>query len=84
MPFFVYLLECDGKSYYCGWTKNLGARVKAHNSGKGGAYTRAHLPVRLVYYESRKDVGAALRREAEIKSLSRSGKKRLVESAEHG
>jgi putative endonuclease len=81
MPFFVYLLECGGKSYYCGWTKNLDARVKAHNSGRGGAYTRAHLPVKLVYYERKKSIGAALRREARIKSLSRSEKKRLVEKA---
>ncbi len=84
MPFFVYLLQCGDKSYYCGWTKNLAGRVRAHNSGKGGAYTRAHGPVRLVYFERKKSLGAALRREAEIKSFSRIRKKRLAESCRAG
>ena len=78
MPFFVYLLECDGKSYYCGWTKSLAGRLKAHNAGKGGAYTRAHRPVRLVYFEEKKTKSAALKREAEIKSLPRNKKGLLV------
>ena len=78
------MLECGGKSYYCGWTKDIAARVRAHNSGRGGAYTRAHLPVKIVYCERKKSIGAALRREAEIKSLPRSEKKRLVESAGRG
>ncbi len=80
MPFFVYLVECRDKSYYCGWTKDLEVRVRAHNRGRGSSYTRARRPVKLVYFERKKSLGAALRREAGIKSLARSGKKRLVES----
>ena len=80
MDFFVYLVECGNKTYYCGWTTNPEARVKAHNKGTASKYTRARLPVKLVYIEKQKNKGAALRREAKIKSLSRKQKQALVNS----
>jgi len=44
--------------------------MKAHQSGKGGRYTRAHLPVRLAYFEACEDQSAAMRREAVIKKMT--------------
>ena len=78
MPFFVYLLECRDKTYYCGFTKNLSQRVEAHNKGTGAKYTRARRPVKLIYFEKKKTLKAAMRREREIKSMSRKGKEKLV------
>jgi len=78
MPFFIYLLECADKTFYCGWTNDLKKRVEAHDAGKASRYTRARLPVKLVYSEKAKSKGAALKREAEIKRLSRDKKAALV------
>ena len=75
---YVYLLECADGSFYCGWTNDLAKRVAAHQSGKGGKYTRSHLPVRLVYYETAASKEAALRREAAIKKLTHAQKLQLI------
>jgi len=79
--FFVYLVECSDKSLYCGSTKDIEARLKAHNDGKASKYTRARRPAKLVFLESKKSRQAALKREAEIKALSRKQKLELVASS---
>ena len=61
-------------------TNHLQKRVAAHQSGKGGKYTRSHLPVRLAYYETAVSREAALRREAAIKKLSRKKKLELIDA----
>ncbi len=78
MRWIVYMLRCRDGSLYTGMTNDLERRLTVHRSGKGGAYTRSRLPVRLVYVERRASRGAALRREAEIKRLSRGAKLALV------
>ena len=75
---YVYLLRCADGSLYCGWTTDLEARVKAHNSGRGSKCTRARLPVTLVYHETYVDRHEALSREWHIKRLSRAEKERLI------
>ncbi len=75
---FVYLARCRDGTLYAGITTDLEARIAAHNTGKGAAYTRARLPVVLVYAEPAGDRSAALRREAAIKRMSRTDKLRLV------
>ena len=47
----VYILRCSDGTLYTGWTNDLEKRMKAHTAGKGGKYTRARLPVELVYTE---------------------------------
>lgn len=74
----VYMLRCRDGSLYTGATNDLERRVATHGRGRGAAYTRARLPVTLVWSEPAEDRGAALRREAAIKRLARSDKLRLV------
>ena len=76
----VYMLECADGSLYTGWTNNLEKRLEDHNLGRGAKYTRAHLPVVLVYYESFPTKEEAMKREAAIKRLSRPQKERLISS----
>jgi putative endonuclease len=78
VTWFVYILRCRDGSLYTGMTNDLPRRLSMHRSGRGGAYTRSRLPVRLVYSERRRTRGAALRREAELKRLARSAKLALV------
>ena len=75
---FVYILRCGDGSLYTGWTNDLEHRLRMHAEGKGGKYTRAHLPVELVYTESFDTPAQARSREAKIKQLSRSKKLELI------
>lgn len=75
---FVYVLECSDGTLYTGWTTDVEARVKTHNSGNGAKYTRSRLPVKLVYFEELPDKSSALKRERAIKALSRAEKMRLI------
>jgi putative endonuclease len=74
----VYVLRCGDGTLYTGATNDLAARVARHAAGCGARYTRARLPVELVWSERAGDRGAALRREAALKRLTRAAKLRLV------
>lgn len=77
--YYVCILECSDKTFYTGWTSNLGKRIQEHNDGKDGAkYTRARRPARLVYTEACSCLSEALKREARIKKLSHWGKLELI------
>ena len=71
---FVYAVRCRDDSIYTGITTDLARRIKTHNAGKGGSYTRSRKPVRLVFKEARPNRSSALKREAEIKRWSRAEK----------
>ena len=74
----VYILECVDGTLYTGWTNNLDNRLKAHNEGKGGKYTRSRLPVKVVYTEELDTPTEARSREFHIKRLSRKEKLELI------
>ena len=78
MPHFVYLLRCADSSLYCGYTVDLEKRIKTHSLGKASKYTRAHLPIELVYKEELSSKSAALKREYEIKQFSKKEKEELA------
>lgn len=75
---YVYMLRCGDGSLYTGWTNDLERRVSAHQAGKGARYTRAHLPVELVYWESYDTKEEAMSREWAVKQLTRGQKLALV------
>lgn len=77
---YTYILKCSDNTLYCGWTKELDKRVKAHNDGKGAKYTRSRRPVSLAYYEMFETKEEAMKREAAIKKLSRKDKLKLLQS----
>lgn len=77
---YVYILECRDGTYYTGITDNLPRRLAAHNDGRGAKYTRGRGPVTLLYRESCPDKSMALRREIQIKRLTRREKEELIES----
>ena len=71
-------MECKDGTYYTGWTNNLDKRLKDHNDGKGAKYTKARLPVSLIYYEEYETKEEAMRREYAIKQMTRSEKSKLI------
>lgn len=80
----LYILECQDGSFYTGITKDLTHRVQQHQNGKASRYTRAHLPVTLVYQESGMTRTQALIRESAVKTLSRKEKEKLIQEPTAG
>lgn len=78
---YVYILRCGDDSLYTGWTNNLEKRVNLHSKGKGAKYTKARLPVELVYFEEFEDKIEAMKREYEIKQLKRKEKLELIKNS---
>ena len=79
MGFYVYVLRCGDGSLYTGWTVDIVRRLSRHRAGQGGRYTRSHLPLELVYQEECASRSDAMRREGEIKRMSRGMKLTLIE-----
>ena len=76
---YTYMVQCADGTLYTGWTNCLQKRLKAHNEGKNGAkYTKTKRPVTLVYYEGFLTIEEAMRREYQIKQLTRNKKLELM------
>ncbi len=76
---YAYMLRCADGTIYSGYTTNPTRRAAVHNSGRGAKYTRSRLPVELVFTESFSTRSEALKREAELKKLTRAEKISLIE-----
>ena len=79
---YLYILRCGDGSLYTGITTDVEKRLEAHKSGKGAKYTRGRGPLELVYREQCGDHSAALKRELEIKALSREEKLKMIQNPE--
>jgi len=82
LPAFTYMLECGDGSLYVGWTNDLEKRIRTHQAGQGGKYTRSRLPVRLAYFEELPDKQAAMSREWHLKRLTHKQKLALIDKAQ--
>lgn len=70
----MYVLECADGSLYTGYTTDIKKRLHIHNAGKGAKYTRARLPVTLLYQEEFPDKPSAMSAEALFKRKTRQQK----------
>ncbi len=78
----VYILRTSKNTLYTGQTNNLERRLKQHHDGKGGAkYLRMFSDAQLVYSEQVSNLSDALKREAEIKRMSKKNKESLIKLA---
>ena len=69
---YMYVLSCSDKSYYCGITTDLDRRLKEHNTTKKGAkYTRSRRPSVLLFFEEYDSRSAASKAESAFKKLTR-------------
>jgi predicted GIY-YIG superfamily endonuclease len=76
--YFVYMVRCADGTLYTGYARDPEKRAKAHNTGRGAKYTARRLPVSLVYSEACETRSDALKREYQVKRLSRRDKDLLV------
>lgn len=76
----VYILRTSKDTLYTGITNNLDKRLNEHktHSKKSAKYMRAFESFDLVYTEKYNTKGEALKREAEIKNLTRKEKNSLI------
>ena len=80
---WTYLLRCADNTLYCGSTIDIERRITEHNSPpsnilhKGAKYTRGRQPVVLVWNEEHTSLSLALKREYQIKQMSRVQKEAL-------
>ncbi|MFN8145560.1 MAG: GIY-YIG nuclease family protein [Bacteroidia bacterium] len=80
---YVYILTNPGKSVlYIGVTNNLVRRLREHEVNRGSPKTFAgrYYCNKLIYYETFDRPYDAIRREKEIKKLSRENKFKLIKS----
>lgn len=76
--YFVYILECGDRSLYTGITTDVKRRLVEHKAGEGSYYTRARGAREFVYTEPQPTRSTALKREAQIKKLTRAQKLALI------
>ncbi len=79
-PWYVYILACGDGTLYTGSTDNVARRLEKHRMGKGAKYTRGRTPLTLCYSEQCISKSEALRREFQIKSLTREQKIALCDT----
>lgn len=75
---FVYMVNCSDDTLYTGYTTDLKRRMKKHNSCTGAKYTRGRTPVKLVYFEEFETKSEAMKRELQIKKLTREKKIEMI------
>lgn len=73
-PYWLYLLECEGGSYYAGVALDVEQRFFDHLFGRGARYTRANPPVKVLAAKRHGSKGEALKAEYLLKQLARSEK----------
>lgn len=81
---FVYIVECADGTLYTGISNEVEKRVADHNNGRGAKYTRGRRPVVLKYIEKTDSKSEALKKEYEIKHLSKKDKEGLFADFENG
>ena len=81
MP-FVYILRCHDGTLYTGAAMDLERRLREHRAGRASRYTRARLPVAMVWSAETASWGEALREEHRIKALPRVAKEELLLATE--
>ena len=75
---YVYVLRCGDGTFYIGTARDVAARLAQHAAGKGAKYTRSRGPLTVVFQEGPMTVSRALRREHQLKQLTRPQKEALV------
>ncbi len=76
---YVYILECNDKTFYTGITNDLKRRIEQHNTSLQGAkYTRGRRPVRMVYSCELPNKSEAQKEEYRIRKLTKKEKGKLI------
>lgn len=72
--YYTYVILTKDNTLYCGYTDDVEKRFKAHMSGKGAKYTRAHKPLKIIYTACFDTKSEAMKEECRIKSMKKADK----------
>lgn len=75
---YVYIVRCRDGTLYIGTARDIAQRLAQHDAGKGAKYTRSRGPVKLLWSEGPMTVSRSLRREYQLKQLTRAQKESLI------
>ncbi len=75
---YVYILRCGDGTFYIGTARDVAQRLATHQAGKGAKYTRSRGPLKVVWQEGPMTVSRALRREHQLKQLTRTQKTAFI------
>lgn len=75
---YVYLARCADDTLYTGIARDVAARIRAHDAGKGARYTRGRGPLTVCATRRCLSRSNALRLEHAIKQLRRDEKLALT------
>lgn len=80
MSHFIYILRTSSNTLYIGQTNNLEKRIREHRnkSGRSSKYVRAFSSFELVYIEECKSLSGALKREYQLKRLTKQKKEEMI------
>ncbi len=78
MKYYLYILQTQDNTLYCGIARDVQKRFQEHLSGKGAKYTRAHKPVKIVYTKEFENRSEAQKEEYRIKHLPKEEKLKLI------
>lgn len=80
MPFTVYILRTSANTLYIGQTNNLEKRLQEHRERKrkGAKYMAYFSSFEVVYTENFGTRSEAMKREAELRKLSKEKKEELI------
>lgn len=84
VPWFLYLLECEGGSIYTGITTDVQRRFGEHLAGTGAKYTRSRRPLLVLGTMAFDGRAEASRAEAAMKRLSATDKRAICQRLQQG
>jgi len=76
--YYAYLARCNDGTLYAGYTNDIKNREAKHNEGKGARYTRIRRPIKIVWNEEFSTKSEAMKREYELKHLTKKEKEGLI------
>jgi putative endonuclease len=78
--YFTYIIASKSRTLYIGVTGDLHRRIFQHKQKTHRGFTARYNCNRLVWFESFREVSAAIQREKEIKGWTRARKIALIEA----
>lgn len=78
LKYTVYIIRTNKNTLYTGQTNNLEKRLIVHKKGKGAKYLRRFSSFEVVYTEECLSLSEALKREWEIKQMTKIKKESML------
>ena len=75
---FLYMVRCQSGQLYTGITTDVARRFAEHEAGKGAKFLRGKGPLALQFQMQIGTHSEALKKEVQIKKLSKAAKEQLI------